>query len=217
MIAGPSFTIPHGMEGGAAGGWGVDLYWIPLGAGTRVVRTSGRIYERIMAAAQRRPAAPLFHSALVATTPEGRYCIEMTPVPATGSPAERGVVGSGAVGVRALGRGRVFRYELRRWLDGVIPDLGFAVASPVHLTAEPATVRHVVDLVAMVPTPVWGRDELRTGDMWNSNSVISWVLTRAGLEELAGRPPDGGRAPGWLAGVAVAQRLVEPTPERSAR
>jgi len=31
----------------------------------------------------------------------------------------------------------------------------------------------VLETVARVPTPVWGRDELATGDMWNSNSVIA--------------------------------------------
>jgi hypothetical protein len=34
----------------------------------------------------------------------------------------------------------------------------------------------VLDLIGQVPTPAWGRDELATGDMWNSNSVIAWVI-----------------------------------------
>jgi hypothetical protein len=134
------------------------------------------------------------------------YSIEMTPVPRRGSSAERGVVGTGAVGSRWLGRFRVFRYELRRWLGGTIPDLGFAVGGPVRLTDDPAAVRAVLDVVASVPTPVWGRDELHAGEMWNSNSVVAWALARTGLEPAAGRPPGGGRAPGWDAGVAVARR-----------
>lgn len=69
------------------------LYWIPLGAGARVVRTSGKIYERCMALAQRRAAQPLFHSALVADTAKGRFHIEMTPVPRDGTREQRGVVG----------------------------------------------------------------------------------------------------------------------------
>jgi hypothetical protein len=44
--------------------------------------------------------------------------------------------------------------------------------------------------------------------MWNSNSVIAWVLATAGVDVDAVRPPDGGRAPGWDAGVAVARRAV---------
>ena len=45
---------------------GVDLYWIPLGAGAggAVVRWSGRLYEAVAAALARRPRCNLFHSAL---------------------------------------------------------------------------------------------------------------------------------------------------------
>jgi hypothetical protein len=182
----------------------LDLYWIPLGAGARVVRTSGRIYESLIAAAQRRPRCSLYHSALIAETGHTRYFMEMTPVP--NQPGDRGVVGGGAVGSRLLGRFRVFRYEVRRWCDGVIPDLGYAVDSPVCVSDDLAAVSRVLDLVPRVPTPVWGRDELRTGEMWNSNSVVSWVLTRAGLLDEAGEPPHRGRAPGWDAGVLVAGR-----------
>jgi hypothetical protein len=64
----------------------------------------------------------------------------------------------------------------------------------------------VLDLVAQVPTPVWGRDELATGDMWNSNSVIAWVIARSGIDTEAIKPPAGGRAPGWQAGLVVARR-----------
>jgi hypothetical protein len=63
---------------------GLDLYWIPLGAGQRVVRTSGSIYERIVAAGARRPRRDLYHFALVATTAEGRVTIEMAPQPDDG-------------------------------------------------------------------------------------------------------------------------------------
>ena len=52
-----------------------------------------------------------------------------------------------------------------------------------------------------VPTLVWGRDELGTGEMWNSNSVIAWLL--AGTGGSAMEPPVGGRAPGWAAGLVA--------------
>jgi hypothetical protein len=44
----------------------VDLYWIPLGAGAggALVRWSGRLYETMAAARERRPRRNLFHSAL---------------------------------------------------------------------------------------------------------------------------------------------------------
>jgi hypothetical protein len=48
-----------------------------------------------------------------------------------------------------------------------------AVDSPRRLTNDEDRARRVRDLIAQVPTPVWGRDELATGEMWNSNSVIS--------------------------------------------
>jgi len=68
-----------------------------------------------------------------------------------------------------------------------------------------------------MPTPVWGRDELRTGEMWNSNSFISWLITRSGLDVDAVRLPQGGRAPGWHAGIVLAKRQAseKAVPERT--
>jgi hypothetical protein len=62
----------------------------------------------------------------------------------------------------------------------------------------------VVDLAHSAPLPVWGRDELGAGEMWNSNSFVAWLIERAGLDAASIQPPPGGRAPGWQAGVAVA-------------
>jgi hypothetical protein len=183
----------------------LELYWIPLGAGATVVRRSGQVYERLTATRQHRPRCDLYHSALIATTPFGRFTIEMTPVTDPSGGVTRGVVAEGPVGSRWLGHFRICRYEIRRWLGGDIPDLRFAVASPVIVTREPDMIADVVALVADVPTPVWGRDELGTGDMWNSNSVVSWLLARAGLLGAAGPPPAHGRAPGWDAGITVAR------------
>jgi hypothetical protein len=190
---------------------GVDLYWIPLGAGTRVVQFSGRCYEAVVAGVQRRERSALFHAALLAHTAHGSYSIEMTPVPREGSPVERGVVAEGAVGMKWLGGLRVFRYEVRCWQDGVIPDLGYAVASPIRLTDDDATVEQVIQRLPGVPTFTWGRDEAGAGDMWNSNSVVAWLLAGSGLERAAGSPPRGGRAPGWDAGRIVAARVASST------
>jgi len=184
----------------------LELYWIPLGAGARVVRASGRIYEAIAASVRRRPRCDLYHSALVATVGDVPVYIEMAPVFDDRGRPDRGVVAHGPVGSHLLGRFRMFRYEVRRWPNGLIPDLRYAIASPVPITDEATIVNRVLDLLPSVPTPVWGRDELRTGEMWNSNSVVSWVLSMAGLTALAGSPPKGGRAPGWDAGVVVAHR-----------
>jgi hypothetical protein len=183
----------------------VDLYWLPLGAGGHFVRLNGRVYEALVSRLERRPACDLYHSALQIQAPEGTFVIEQTPVPDL-SGNERGAVAGGAVGSRWAGRFRIFRYEIRLWRNGHIPDVAEAVDSPRRLTTDEDRARRVLDLVAQVATPVWGRDELRTGEMWNSNSVIAWVLARSGIDTESIRPPAGGRAPGWDAGLVVARR-----------
>ena len=184
---------------------GIDLYWLPLGAGGHVVRLNGRVFEAVAARLERRDPRALYHSALEVRAPEGRFVIEMTPVP-PGDGRARGVVAEGPVGLRAAGRLRLFRYEVRRWRDGAIPDLDEAVDSPRRLDDDPRRAGRLLRLVPEVPTPVWGRDELRAGEMWNSNSLVSWLLARAGLAPGAIPPPRGGRAPGWRAGIVVARR-----------
>jgi hypothetical protein len=193
---------PMGMEP-----TGVDLYWLPLGAGGWFVRRNGKAYEAVVAARDRRPRADLYHSALIVTLGGDRFVIESAPVPNGDGPG-RGVVSEGAVGHRALGRFRIFRYELRCWRDGVVQDVDEAVDSPRHLTRDPELARRLLDLAAAVPSPVWGRDELGTGDMWNSNSIVSWLVTSSGLDVESIRPPAGGRAPGWSAGIVVARRAM---------
>lgn len=186
----------------------VDLYWIPLGAGSPIVQASGRAFEAIAAAIGRRPRCDLYHSALEVRREGRRHTIEMTPVPDRHGEL-RGVVGEGAVGLRCLGRLRTFRYELRCWQDGAIPDASAAVEVR-RVTTDPEVARAIVDLVASVPTQVWGRDELRTGGMWNSNSVTAWLLATAGIDASSLPLPAGGRAPGWHTGWIVAARSTPP-------
>jgi hypothetical protein len=184
---------------------GVDLYWLPLGAGGHSVRLNGRIFEAVAARLEKRPTKDLYHSALEVSAPEGRFVIEMAPA-RDKEGARRGVVSEGPVGSRWARRLRIFRYEIRRWPDGVIPDIDEAVESPQRLTDDQTLAQRVLELVPDVPKPVWGRDELAVGEMWNSNSLISWLLMRAGLDVESINPPSGGRAPGWDAGVVVARR-----------
>ena len=184
----------------------VELLWIPLGAGQHVVRLSGRAFEALTARVQHRSACDLFHSALVVTVPGGRYVIEMTPIPDRHGD-QRGVVAEGAVGSAWLGKLRVFRYEIHRWHNGVIPDADQATATTT-LQLAPADAQRLLDLVPDVPTPVWGRDGLDAGEMWNSNSVTSWILRRGGVDTTQLAPPNGGRAPGWDPGLVVAARTT---------
>ena len=184
---------------------GIDLYWLPLGAGGHSVRMNGRIFEAAVARLERRDRRDLYHSALEVRVPDGRFVIEQAPIRPS-DPTDRGVVAEGAVGARAAGRFRLFRYEVRCWRDGVIPDVAEAVESPQPLSTDPDRARRLLELVAQVPTPVWGRDELGAGEMWNSNSVVSWLITRSGLDVDAIQPPRGGRAPGWRGGIVIARR-----------
>lgn len=190
-----------------AGRSSVDLYWLPLGAGpgARCVRWNGRVFEALVARHERRRPQDLYHSALEVRVDGECYVIEMAPVWGTAA-ADRGVVCEGPVGMRPLGRSWAFRYEVRRWRDGVIPDLAEAVASPRRLSHRADLAHRVLDLAPTFPNLTWGRDEQRTGEMWNSNSLISWLLARSGHDLSAVAPPPGGRAPGWTAGLVVAAR-----------
>jgi hypothetical protein len=163
------------------------------------------LYEALKGLVEHRPQMTLYHSALEIALPDDRFIIESAPIPNPRG-SERGVVAEGPVGIRWLGRYRVFRYEIRVWRGGSIPDLSYAVASPVRVATDEDLAQRVIELAPRVPTPVWGRDELGTGDMWNSNSLTAWLLARAGVDADALQPPMGGRAPGWDAGISVAQR-----------
>jgi hypothetical protein len=188
----------------------IDLYWIPLGAGGHVVRWNGRVYERVVAAHQHRRPADLVHSALKIFAQGTTYAVEMGPVWNVAA-ADRGVVCEGPVGARSLGRLRAFRYEVRCWPDGVIPDLNEALGAPYRVSTDPAQVAAVLNTIPQVPPLTWGRDELRTGDMWNSNSLVSWALSRTGHDMHEVAPPRGTRAPGWQAGLVLAD-LQGPVP-----
>jgi hypothetical protein len=186
---------------------GVDLYWLPLGAGdaARCVRWSGHLFEALVARLEHRGRRDLYHSALEVQLDGDRFVIEVAPVWGNKEP-DRGVVCEGPVGLAGLGHSRFFRYEVRRWRNGVIPDVSEAVASPQRLSADRDHAQHVLELVPAFPTATWGRDELRTGEMWNSNSLISWLLARSGHDTDSVDLPVNGRAPGWSAGLVVATR-----------
>jgi hypothetical protein len=192
----------------------VELYWIPLGAGGHSVRFNGQVFEAIAAASQRRRRCDLYHAAVVVELDGDRYTIELAPSP-NADEVSRGVVATGAVGSRHAGWLRLFRYEVRCWRGGSIPDLGDAVDGPRRLSSDPQVARRLLALVATVPTPVWGRDELKTGEMWNSNSMTAWLIAATGLSTDLLRPPPRGRAPGWHAGLEVAHR--SPARERGHR
>lgn len=185
----------------------VDLYWLPLGAGDRfpTVRWSGRCYEALAAAMGRRRRARLFHSLLEVRVDGQRWVIEMAPVWHRPE-AARTVVCEGAVGLSWMRRSRFFRYGVHCSRGGDIPDLSQAVGGPRRMSCDDGRAHAVLALASVFPTSTWGLDELHTGEMWNSNSLSSWLLARSGHTLASVCPPAGGRAPGWSAGRIVAAR-----------
>lgn len=169
------------------------------------MRINGIVFERVSAVLARRTASDLYHSALTVDLDGTRHAIEMAPVlPDAG--LDRGQALTGPVGTRWAGRLAIFRYEVRCWPGGEIPDIDESVDSPRLLTESRDTAAELLTRLPQVPPLTWGRDELGVGEMWNSNSVVSWLIERCGMDATAIVPPAGGRAPGWRAGVAVAKR-----------
>jgi hypothetical protein len=103
---------------------------------------------------------------------------------------------------------------VRCWRDGAIVAAEHAVQSPLRISDDPDAARRILDLVPSVPLHIWGRDELGLGEMWTSNSVISWLLAQACAGAAGIQPPPGGRAPGWEAGLRVAARQGRSTSMR---
>lgn len=180
----------------------VDLYWMPVGAGTsRFQRASLRAWEAFEAARARRKRVGLFHSALKLTFDETVYTLELTPAFVGGTEAP---LMTGPVGLRGADRFRLFRYQLRRLPVAELPDEQWAVESPARLSDDCELGRRILALAPTVPRHTWGRRVPGTGEMWTSDSVISWLLVQAGLDLSEVAPPAGGRAPGWKAGLALA-------------
>ena len=107
----------------------IDLYWLPLGAGGKFVRFNGKVYEALKARLEHRSRKDLYHAALVVRYQGNKLVIEMTPV-WNSDATNRGVVCEGPVGAKFLGQSRLFRYEIRLWKNGLIPDAVWAVDSP---------------------------------------------------------------------------------------
>lgn len=197
-VASPSMTGHH-----------VDLWWIPVGAGGHVVVHTSRWWESLRARRAHRRPRPLFHAALKVADGPDEYVVEMTPAwGQTRGP--RGVVAQGPVGIAWFGASRFFRYEIRCWRDGTIPDLEWAVGPPHRFPLAAEDVGALIGRIPRAPQLTWGRDVFGIGDMWNSNSLISWLLQSAGIDAAALAPPERGDAPGWRSGIVAAR-----SPERS--
>ena len=160
------------MPGSGATEARIDVWWLPVGAGGHVVIHTSRWWELIQARKGRRAPRPLFHAALEVFVGDVPHLIEMAPAWGVPGPS-RGVVATGPVGVRWLGRSRFFRSEVRCWADGILPDRASAVDSPVSFPLAEGEAQSLLSRVGTVPRLTWGRDTLGCGDMWNSNSLVS--------------------------------------------
>ena len=181
-----------------------DLWWIPVGAGGHFVVYASGLWERMCAMRNRRAARRLFHAALEIHVGDDHLLVEMAPAWGAHS-GSHGIVKTGPVGIRILGRSRLFRYEVRCREDGSLPDREYAPEAPTRMEFTLGSAEQVRECLLLVPGHVWGRDALGVGDMWNSNSLIAWLLVSAGCDVRGIHPPAGGEAPGWAAGIAAAK------------
>ena len=95
--------------------------------------------------------------------------------------------GGGARRSALGGRLRIFRYEIRRWRDGQIPDVAEAVGGPRCLSDDEACARRVLDLVPQVPRPVWGRERVPPR-MPLATTCTSLRACRPGTDGIRPRP-----------------------------
>jgi hypothetical protein len=167
------------------------LLWIPVGAGTRFQRLTLDVYERLWAKLARRPRSTLVHAGLKLACGGQRFTVELMPAPR--GRANHGEV-TGPVGLRWLGRLRSFRYQVCVFERAALPDEQWVVGSPIVVLAKE------------VPAHTWGRRAPGAAEMWTSDSAISWMLVKAGLDPGACAPPSECIAPGWSAGIFEARR-----------
>lgn len=110
------------------------FHWVPAHA-AQCGRGRGRLYEAMVATLHHRPRFDLHHSVLIVRWNGHAFAIEMAPVWAVHA-SDRGVTAEGPVGMPSWGRARVFRYEIRCWPDGTLPDVAAAVDSPRRVSTD---------------------------------------------------------------------------------
>lgn len=182
----------------------VDLYWIPVGAGTRFQKFSLAVYEGIASRLARRESATLLHAALKLQTDGRTYTLETMPSPPGPNVAHEV---TGPVGVRFADRLRLFRYQVCVRETGALPDEEWAVV-PALRVGDGRTAAHLLSLAKEVPAYTWGRRRKGQPEMWTSDSCVAWLLLQAGIDAGEIAVPAGCRAPGWFAGIAEARALA---------
>lgn len=181
----------------------VDLYWIPVGAGTRFQRTSLLLYEGVAAALARRRRAKLVHAGLKGRVVGRPFTLELMPSP-PGINVKHEV--TGPVGVRGADRIRLLRYQVCVLPNESLPDEQWAVEPPVRVAEGEATASRILELAKQVPAHTWGRRRPGQSEMWTSDSAVAWMLVNARVATERIDVPFGCRAPGWRAGLQEAFR-----------
>lgn len=176
----------------------LDLYWLPVGAGTHFQRAGLVVYESLAAALARRSRSTLCHAGLKASIGGRTFTLELTPVPAV--QVVRPAI-TGAVGSSVAAHLRIFRYQLICREATALPDEQWVVGDPQRLTTDPAAIHRLMDLAPSVPAHTWGRRIAGTSEMWTSNSAVSWLLLEARIAPGMATIPNGTTAPGWHAGI----------------
>jgi len=184
-----------------------DLYWIPVGAGTRFQKASLAAYETVAASLSRRARQELVHGGLACSLRGEPFTLEL--MPALPGPNVRHEV-TGPVGFAFAGRLRLFRYQVCVLPNAALPDQQFAVEPPARLCEDDARVQAILDASRVVPAYTWGRRRPGHPEMWTSDSALAWILDRAGLAPERLALPAGCRAPGWQAGLAEAASTQKP-------
>jgi hypothetical protein len=95
-----------------------------------------------------------------------------------------------------------------RVYEAVADRLGYRRVRDLYHSALELRLPEGRCVVELAPTP--DRDDsdrgvVAEGAMWNSNSLISWLIAAGGLDDSM-QPPAGGRAPDWNAGLVLGRR-----------
>ena len=115
--------------------------------------------------------------------------------------SEKGLVFKGKlVGQLSAGKPGLFRYQMRCIRAETLPDEAW-VFSTSRLSSDCSLADRTVLAAGDVPPLTWGRRPRGCSEMWTSDSAISWLLRRVGIDAAAIKIPEGGRAPGWQAGL----------------
>ena len=121
---------------------------------------------------------------------------------------------TGSVGSTFAGRLRLFRYQLCLKECARLPDEEWTIRRAAAPSTDATAVHRLLQAAATVPAHVWGRRYTGTSEMWTSNSAVSWMLTRTGLDAAAIALPAGTRAPGWHAGLEASATAAPPVSGR---